>query len=497
MADDDPYSTPYDSGTGTVIAPPLAANNPTLAREFLEHHRGQFQRREGQVVGVENQQQANIDRMSKVLEETAAAIKAARSGRVNLPLMAFGAGMLSTPGNFGSQLGGGFRAAVPTIQADREADDKTNLNLANLAATRAGLENAPLKDRLAYIRALQTGDLAAMRTIEAALIRGQTTDANRQQQQVSKALGTALDTARKLYTAENKEMYSTAEEAEARINELTRQQIEIQRAAGIDIPQAVVDRVLKTNAPGGQGPAAAPQRRQAKGFYPKTNEEGAALGLPNRPAAYSYDMIGPGKQTADKFQEESKKWGKLTEDWKTSNEDAARTDAGLDEITRILDRNPKVVGRQKALPNNIIPNFSEDSQRLQALFNSINLSNVPKGQGAVSNYERELFSSANANMNMEAQANKDHIAMMRRVLERRKDYRSYLEGYFTAYGTIDGADEAWDRYVKSPVGSMVVRDKAGKFIPNPSHQTWREFFQSERNPVPKQEGGPVRLDYDD
>lgn len=489
----DPYDDPY--GGPAYLTPPLVANDRAAAQTFLDYHRKQMEGREAQVGQVDQQQQDNIARMSKLLDETTAAIKTARANRSNLPMIMFGAGMLSTPGDFGQQLGGGLRYAGQALQQQRTGDTGTDLALANLAMSKAGLENAPLKEKLAYLRALQVGDLGAMRAIESSLIRSQGQNENREQQQIAKAVQDSVAEARRQFEAGNKEMYTTAEEAEAEINRLTMQQFEIRRAAGINIPQTVVDRVLGAKAPGAAQPGVTP-RREAKGFTPYNNEQAAAEGLPPKPTAYIYDQIGP-KQKAETVSSERKNWLKQKEDWTAENEKMAVLDTQFDRILDLINKNPQMVGRQHLLPNRYVPNISSDAQELESLFNNINVNNVVKGQGQVSNYERELFASANPNMGMSAEANQAMIGLMKNVLARRKDYRSFLDNYFSAYGTISGADDAWKRYVDSPVGSMVIK-KDGKFMPNPNHIGWRDYFRKEHTgePLEKKEGGAIRLDSD-
>ncbi|MFZ5784027.1 MAG: hypothetical protein ACOY4R_27835 [Pseudomonadota bacterium] len=120
------------------------------------------------------QRQAAIDRANAILEETTAALKAARSGpSVNLPLLALGAGMLSSNGNFGQQLGSGLRAAIPALAAQRAEQDDYQMQLANLALKRAGLEQAPLQDKMAYLRAMQLGELQSIKDIERVQARAQ------------------------------------------------------------------------------------------------------------------------------------------------------------------------------------------------------------------------------------------------------------------------------------------------------------------------------------
>ena len=145
--------------------------DPNVARGYINQHRGAMASRDAEISDVKAKQQASIDQMSKMLDETVASLRANREGRMNLPLLAMGAGMMSSPGNFGQQVGAGLRMMVPTIAAQREDDDAFQGQLSNIALKRAGITNAPLDEQLRYLKALQLGDINAIRGIESSIIR--------------------------------------------------------------------------------------------------------------------------------------------------------------------------------------------------------------------------------------------------------------------------------------------------------------------------------------
>jgi hypothetical protein len=169
---DDPYGDPYSSPYSALM--PLTVQNPELAQKFVSEHQAAIAARNKEMQDVQQAQQMNTDKMAKLLDDTAAKIRDAKAGQSNLPLIALGANMMG-PGDFGTQLGRGLRAMVPAIQQQREADQATDLKLAGLEMQKTELQNMPLQNRLKYIQALQTGDINAMRAIEAAQIRSQGT----------------------------------------------------------------------------------------------------------------------------------------------------------------------------------------------------------------------------------------------------------------------------------------------------------------------------------
>lgn len=145
--------------------------DPNVARGYINQHRGAMAGRDAEINDVKSKQQANIDQMSKLLDETVASLRASREGRSNLPLLALGAGMLSAPGNFGQQVGAGLKMMVPTIAAQREEEDQFQNNLSNIGLKRAAITNAPLDEQLRYLKALQVGDINAIRSIESSIIK--------------------------------------------------------------------------------------------------------------------------------------------------------------------------------------------------------------------------------------------------------------------------------------------------------------------------------------
>jgi hypothetical protein len=165
---DDPYGDPYSSPYAALM--PLTVQNPELAQKFVSEHQAAIAARNKEMQDVQQAQQMNTDKMAKLLDDTAAKIRDAKAGQSNLPLIALGANMMG-PGDFGTQLGRGLRAMVPAIQQQREADQATDLKLADLDLQKTKLQNLPLDQRLRYIQALQTGDINALRAIEAAQVR--------------------------------------------------------------------------------------------------------------------------------------------------------------------------------------------------------------------------------------------------------------------------------------------------------------------------------------
>jgi len=485
------------------------ATNPALAKEFLDRHRADMTQRVPEIDNSLSKMQLNVDSMTKMLDDTVASIKAARSGRSNLPLMAMGAGMMTSTGNFGTQLGHGLAAMVPTIQKQRETDEASDLSLAQLGMRKAILQQAPLEAKLAYMKAMQTGDQSAVRAIEQALIRAQATSGNaadrvsqQQQKLVQTTVKNALDEARKQVDSMGKEQYATAEEREAEIQRRFAINLKLAKETGVAIPDDVMKRVTDlTGVPGNTA-----MKTRASYFDAPTNPEAIAktveAGLPPPPSGYIYEAIGP-KDRPKELAEQTKNYRKESKDWDTQSKTASDTMAQLDTAETLLDKNPKLTGPimvgPVGLPNNWQYNQSPDARSLKSIFTGIQLHNVPQGQGAVSDMERRLFENASPSMDNDVETNKRLIGIQREIFKRDKDRREFFSEYWNHYKTVDGMVPAWDRYITSPAGSAIGRDGAGNPVPNPNRLSWREYFKKERGvagpevPQSRAKGGAIKL----
>jgi len=88
------------------------------------------------------------------IEDTIKAIRASREGQVNLPMLAFGAGMLrGTPGvasNFGSEISSGLQAAIPAIAAGRQTDMANLRTIGGLQEKIGELRRKPAEEELQF-----------------------------------------------------------------------------------------------------------------------------------------------------------------------------------------------------------------------------------------------------------------------------------------------------------------------------------------------------------
>lgn len=512
-----------DIGGGAVAPSPftaqsvypadMGATNPALAKEFLDAHRASMAQRTPEIDNSLSKMQLNVDSMTKMLDDTIASIRASKSGRSNLALMALGAGMLSSRGNFGQQLGAGLGAMVPTIAKQREDDDNSELQLAGLAMKKAALQQAPLEQKLAYYKAMQVGDLTAARAIEQALIRAQATSgkgadklAMDEQKLAQKTVNDALNSARQRVKEMAEPMDWTADQIEAEQKKAFVDAIKMAQANGVKIGPSLIETALGTLSTR-TGDAATRKEFFESPTNPEAVKRTQEAGLPAAPYPYLYDAVGR-KEGIKRRSEQEAQYAKEQKTWDAESKQAANIGAQLDQFESLMDKKPDVFGPMNlgpmtgALANNPLgfmrPNRSPEAKQAEAISNDLALKGVPQGQGAWSEMERQLMAKTVPSMDMDVKSNKAIIGLMREGIKRDKDRREFFDSYFNNYRTTDGMLAAWDRYISSPAGTVIARDGAGNLVPNTNRMSWREFFRKERSGEKKAAGGPIHLgaDYD-
>lgn len=262
MADpyDDPYRSPYAGGgrvgfdeggstTGVVVPDSVTTGgyNASLADKYAAEYRADIAARDKERKDAEQAQQMNVDKMSQVLDETAAKIRSARSGGgSNIPLISMGAAMMGSPGGIGQQLGAGFKALAPAIEKQREGDVEMESKIGDLGLQKGKLAMMPLEDRLKYIQALQTGNIAGLRAIEAAQVKGQTKTATGKMALIEQIKSDAAAKGQTLSTEDAlKVLQSTSERNPASMQEVDR--LNEERKAAGQPPMPYVDAVAEIN----------------------------------------------------------------------------------------------------------------------------------------------------------------------------------------------------------------------------------------------------------
>lgn len=504
MSDDSPFGQPAPTAQSVYPADTGATNIP-LAQGFLRQHRGDMASRQPDIDATLSRMQLNTDSMTKMLDDTTAAIKASRNGRVNNPLLAMASGLLSSKGNFGEALGEGLGRMVPVIQNDRQEEDNVNFQLGQLALRRGALENLPLEKKLDYMKAIQVGDMSSVRAIEQALIRAQGTGTGKADKQaleenklMGKTVQQALEEARKSVAQESTEMYATNDERLKAIRERFIQNIEVMRAAGVPVPQAAIDQVAKTMQ---SAPSSGTGTRKSYADAPTSPEAIQATvdaGLPMPPPVY--EGMGP-KDRVEERKRQAEAFAKETKDWDDTSKSQNEMLMKIERAEALLKtpNGRKATGRQfGGIPGGngwLSPNLTKEAQELAGIFTGLQLHNVPKGQGAVSNLERELFEKSGANQGFEPEVNENILRIQKEIFKRDAERRKFFSEYYNHYKTTGNGDAVaqWERYINSPQG-QAFRSEGSKIVSN-ERMDWREFFRKERSQSAgnRRDGGFIKL----
>lgn len=568
---------------GLSLAPQVL--NEKAASEARKRVEGALSTVVGQRAEARQAYGNSIEDMKRAIDDTRARLEEAHKGQWNLPLMAFGAGMLKgTPGvssNFLTELGSGMEAAAPAIARQRMSDQDFMLKVGELARARTEAAGLPAKLDLAaadkerdrLLQHQQALDTAEMRAIPSAQ---RLADAQRKQEE--SLIKQRQDALTKL-------------ESEARndVKEMVKNFEGIQPEDLEALTQMVLhDRVQRYNAQPGlknKIELAAPEpavierannvrsglerkgtdERQAK--MRTEIEKRAEAALKSQYPAYA--SLDPGqqemlrqKQIARLIDEHNKgaKPGDQTylnptiippEDWDKINQ--AETYHG--RLVRIGEA-PKEEVEAEHLPTDAIPkkyqNLSyperqkmlareeekakkelepivtmaqsmpqrvQDAEVLKANYDASNrtgllgwvtsagsqqaqvldkmiarmaFDNVPKGQGAVSEGERETLKEGNVRRMLQSGAFNTVLNLNKELGIRANDQVNFMQAWQATHRTLDGALSAWNEYISSPQGSvMTVDKKTGAVNVNARRMNWREYFDRKNKGELDQSSEPV------
>ena len=119
---------------------------------------------------------------------------------------------------------------------------------------------------------------------------------------------------------------------------------------------------------------------------------------------------------------------------------------------------------------------SDSAQEVDRISSTLNLMNVPTGQGAVSDTERKIMGKANPSRGMERGAAVTITSFYKEAAIRANDQLLFMETWKNKFRTIDGAMSAWNEYINSPQGTILKEGSGGSMEINPRRMGWREYF---------------------
>lgn len=138
--------------------------------------------------------------------------------------------------------------------------------------------------------------------------------------------------------------------------------------------------------------------------------------------------------------------------------------------------------------------FGEQDPQLgemRAISSGLQARGVPQGQGAVSNFERDLFASGSPRVENVGPVNANIIARMKGSYQAEGDRLEFMDAYLAANGALNGSTEAWSAYTRANPYTIA---RGGKFVPNPKRASWRQYFglEAPRQPAARAPAAPPR-----
>lgn len=140
---------------------------------------------------------------------------------------------------------------------------------------------------------------------------------------------------------------------------------------------------------------------------------------------------------------------------------------------------------------------SDKAQEFDKIVNEMQLTNFPKGQGAVSEGERSIIKNAGPIRTLQPEALKVILDTYVASGQRANDEVAFKEAWFKTHKTEMGATAAWNRYINSPEGMLMIAkdNRTGQIITqprdaplnmkqvsimqNPARMSWQEYFKRE------------------
>lgn len=484
-----------------LLSPYDTVGDPDAAQEYIKKHQGEADRFGGQADSVMRQREDMVAQANKVLDEATAALKASRQGRTNLPLLEMGAAMLATPGNFGTQLGAGLGALSKGISRDRASADDFQEKIARIAIQRAGLGDAPLRDKLAYLRQMQLGSMGAARDIEKMAIRTRTVDETSQGTNILRLYDAARKNIQSQFAGQEamdpKLLSDAVNEEFVRLiglyndNAPKGRQIDVNTAwkyAGVSpTPQGDIVPVGGGNVPQETAIQRAQREAQAKKrFELPSDEQRREIGIPPLDVPSPYQ--GVDIDTARKmYQSANTAFDKEQKDTIDAMSMAADNAIKAKQFMTDYRRSSRTGGVGGMLPGA----GSTEANRMDNISATLQSQGVPKGQGAVSDFERRLFGRMTLRRDSTEAANQTVVDAYDMMERRLREKQSFEDAYFRTHRTTAGMATAWEKYINSPEGRLLTEDKKGNVIINKDHKSWKEWFKSQEKGASKIDASKV------
>jgi hypothetical protein len=130
--------------------------------------------------------------------------------------------------------------------------------------------------------------------------------------------------------------------------------------------------------------------------------------------------------------------------------------------------------------------FDPEVQEMNALQSEFARSKRTPGEGAISDFDAQQFIAMSPGADKSPEANKGIIRATRMADDMVVQRRQFGEWYYSTFGSLTGAPEAWSRYAQSNPIFQVEKFREGRPLFNDKRQNWRQWFGAERGAADRQ-----------
>ncbi len=173
----------------------------------------------------------------------------------------------------------------------------------------------------------------------------------------------------------------------------------------------------------------------------------------------------------------------------------------LQQADRMLGDGPGRVNSGGILNNvtwpfSLTQAVSKDADKFDNLGKRIQTAggNPAQGQGAVSDYERRLFSAGAPSLQNFNDTNRDLIGQRQALVNEQRDYAVFLDDYVKRKGSAEGAQEVWQDYVAQDPYYGPSRKNPERFVAKTKDPgRWRRFIYGGAKVAPQGATDPAAL----
>lgn len=159
----------------------------------------------------------------------------------------------------------------------------------------------------------------------------------------------------------------------------------------------------------------------------------------------------------------------------TNNLNAA-TGNGLDQIPWVGDAITRMAPGGPGFMGGGGPVSARRAQML-SVQGDMQLANAPKGEGTITNFERDLAAQSIPEIKKDGITNQNLVHRQLGFLDEQGDRIAFRQKYLQTNGHLNGADEAWGRYVSQhPYVTTDPNTGATRYIPPKARQPWDDYF---------------------